>query len=440
MPPTREIANGKIRALEGLTTFTNRTLRFRDSQGLLPAKKRRGGQSRRDLVDERLSRAGVSSIEDLPPPHPLELEQAKARNRGKFNNNSRYLIEEPLADERPNKKRKRAIEDAATPKDEGVKPKAKRSRAMAASTTQSRSLNSESQGQPQQGNARPLLSPVSLPFDDEMGVNKAPFASTSFDRETDSPLARDAGLTALFQNLDEEHYAAEVNHDFLDPMTLLFAQDQGDPHADDIRVHWYPANVQRAFGEDMRFHGNVAGIPEEATEGYLSGSITWEAIVLWHESRQNVSDPLLSTAHPSASPIAPAPAPAPPIAPTIPYGSTSSFAWAPSFPPSLSSNSAPQSTTATTLAPAARNPSASSSSEPSFAPPVSLTPAPHLTPFATITPTPVSRGSALPSETSAAAISASRSQRMSPGLPSGESPPSFHFCGIDSWVDEDKGW
>lgn len=236
--------------LYGFSCFTNRTMRFRARLvGILSWRERKGSKPLKEYKLKKLAAVTerANATKSLPRLSQAELTEAREPNKGKFNNNSRYVFQ---------------------PKE----------------TSQALSTSSEKRESVKEGNStftsHCKQNEVRLPFDAEEPVSASP-SSVGGGLENgplpvppsphlllnegdqyaprhegeDQDVTLDAGeqsddedviaVIPLFSSTDVEQLAGIQDSSFNFPHDVLIARAHGSTLTDDLDVYWYPQDTPR---------------------------------------------------------------------------------------------------------------------------------------------------------------------------------------------------
>ena len=245
--------------------FTNRAHRFRVPNQIPASNPKNGSGTYKKGILKNLAKKKMTTTEGLSTLDPEQVENVRKANKGKFKENSRYVVkkaEDSAEAPVPSKKRKIHRDDDAESEPEQEEPKAKRSRTQMEHNLEAEAPNFapgfiyDDAGQDANlGSAGFYSEPTATPgIWDYQGQEPSP-TDTAISREYQS----EENLVLLFATIDDLGLALVEDPSFTSPDAVIWARRNGNQQTRQIEVHWYRESTPRYVGPDgIMMEGVVA--------------------------------------------------------------------------------------------------------------------------------------------------------------------------------------
>lgn len=250
MPHTR-VKKGVLLTLQTPQAFTNRAHRFRVPNQIPASNPKNGSETYKNGILKNLADRCMNTTEGLSALDPDQIDKVRKPNKGKFKENSRYIVkkdDESAETPPPAKKRKVHFEDTESETEQG-EPKAKK---PCARTPQSLGLEAHDLTQGfiyDNADQDAYLGGVGS-YDESTDtaglLNKQ-------EQEVFPPYAADQngdGLVPLFSTIFDRDLALVVDQSFTSPDAVMWARRNGNQQTGQITVFWYRQDTPRYVGSD----------------------------------------------------------------------------------------------------------------------------------------------------------------------------------------------
>ncbi len=255
MPHTRE-KKGQVLPLQTPQAFTNRAHRFRVPNQIPASNPKNGSATYKKGILKNLAKKQLSTTEGLSALDPEQVETVRKANKGKFRENSRYVIkkdEDPAETPVPSKKRKVHCDDDAESIPEQEEPKAKRPRTQMGQNIEVEAPNFtpgfiyDNAGEDANlGSAGFYSEPTATPGTWDYQQQEPSPTDTANLREYQSQ----ENFVLLFATIDDVGLALVEDPSFTSPDAVIWARRNGNQQTRQIDVHWYRESTPRYVGPD----------------------------------------------------------------------------------------------------------------------------------------------------------------------------------------------
>ena len=258
MPHTR-VKKGEVVPLQTPQAFTNRAYRFRIPNQIPASNPKNGSATYREGIMENLAKKSAKTTEGLSTLDPSQVDKVRKGNKGKFQENSRYVVKkegEATETAPPSKKRKVRCDDDTESEPEQEAPGAKRpcNRTPTNSGVEVSSVNDLTRGSIHH-HTNEDVTLGSATFYDEPTDNAGPWDNQEQEGapiDTMGPF-EDQGrnyLVALFLSIEDRGLALVEDPTFTSPDAVIWARRNGNQQTGEIGVHWYRSNIPRYVAAD----------------------------------------------------------------------------------------------------------------------------------------------------------------------------------------------
>ena len=268
--PHARVKKGVVLALQTPQAFTNRAHRFRVPNQIPAFNPKNGSETYKVGILKNLAETRMNTTEGLSALDPDQVDKVRNPNKGKFKENSRYIVKKdddsagtPLPPKKrkvhfedddsagtplPPKKRKVHFEDTESETEQG-EPKAKK---LCTRTPQSLELEAHDWTQGSiydNADQDAYLGGPGIydePIDTTGLLNnqeQASFPQYTADQNGDS-------LVPLFSTVFDRDLALMVDPNFNSPNAVIWARRNGNQQTGQIAVFWFRQNTPRYVGPD----------------------------------------------------------------------------------------------------------------------------------------------------------------------------------------------
>ena len=243
MPHNRE-KNGKVLRLQTPQAFTNRAYRMRVANQIPAANPRNGSATYREGILENVAKERATTTEGLSVLSSSQINLVRRKNRGKFSDHSRYVIDNTNSPKTPPVSRKRhSTGDDDTESESEHRAKKPRTRKV-------QSLEVESQ----LADNADIYSDGTYGYDQPTEIAEQRVDLEREDHPADTTVFSDDldqdCLVPLFATTEDQGLALVENEEWTTPEAVILARRQGNQQTRQINVYWYSSWAPRHVGVD----------------------------------------------------------------------------------------------------------------------------------------------------------------------------------------------
>lgn len=244
--PHERVKKGERKPLQTPQAFTNRAYRLRVPNQIPATKPKKGSSTYKASILKNLAKQKAKTTETLSTLSSAQIKKVRKENKGKFVDNSRYVIKSDDHPKFPPASTKRSISDDDTQSES-------EQRAKRACTQASQSLTVESEynvDEDAYGEDENIYDQLTDTPEQWVGVTQENLPTNTMDsleNQNQDP------FVPLFATIDDQGLALVENLDWTTPDAVILARREGNQQTRQIGVYWYRSSVPRHVGPD----GNI---------------------------------------------------------------------------------------------------------------------------------------------------------------------------------------
>ena len=243
--PHQRVKRGKTVDLQTKAAFGNRAHRFRVPNQIPATKPKRGSYTYKEGILKNLARRGVITTEGLSVLDSDQVGEVREKNKGKFADKSRYVINNDNSPSAPP-----SLElSGARSDDDAIFESEDRDPGSCMGTAQSQ--ETETQGD-EDADADAYIEGTN-DYDASTKTAEQYNISGQEHNSTAAPTLYEEQPVPLFATIDDQGLAMVENENWTTPEAVIMARRNGNQQTRQIGVYWYAPTVPRHVGAD----GNI---------------------------------------------------------------------------------------------------------------------------------------------------------------------------------------